>query len=248
MAFQDHFSKQASEYALHRPTYPIELFALLAEVCVEHRLAVDVGAGNGQAAVALADHFERVIAAEPSAEQIAQARPAERVQYIQAAAESLPVEDASADLIAAGQAAHWFDLDRFYAEVRRIGRPQARVALWCYGRSQVTPAIDPIVEEFYEGTVGPFWPDGRRLVEEGYRNLSFPFARIEARPVAILRDWSADQFVDYVSTWSAVARFRSAKGADPIPAFREELRRAWPNTQKVSWPISLLLGAVHTPA
>ena len=65
--FKDLFSRQSADYARFRPTYPPVLFAWLAAQAPARRLAVDVGTGNGQAAVALAAHFERVIGVEPSA-------------------------------------------------------------------------------------------------------------------------------------------------------------------------------------
>ena len=80
-AFKDLFSLQAADYARFRPFYPPELYAWLAAKAPARRLAIDVGTGNGQAAVALAAHFERVIGVEPSDGQRANATPAPHVEY-----------------------------------------------------------------------------------------------------------------------------------------------------------------------
>ena len=66
-AFPDHFSGVAGAYAGLRPRYPDRLFAWLAEFVDRRELAWDCGTGNGQAAVALADYFERVIGTDASA-------------------------------------------------------------------------------------------------------------------------------------------------------------------------------------
>src|SRR5687768_3377362 len=128
----DHFSSVARQYAQSRPTYPDALFAWLASCCAERRLAWDVGAGNGQASVALARHFARVLATDLSAEQIAQATPHERVEYRAAPAERSALPDQDTDLVTVAQALHWFDLDPFYREVRRVLKPAGVFAAWCY--------------------------------------------------------------------------------------------------------------------
>lgn len=47
------YDKQAKEYSESRPTYPASLFSMLASLTASHQLAWDVGAGNGQASVAV---------------------------------------------------------------------------------------------------------------------------------------------------------------------------------------------------
>ena len=63
-AFQDHFSAKADAYARYRPDYPAALFAWLRSLVSERRRAWDCATGNGQAALALAEHFDEVIATE----------------------------------------------------------------------------------------------------------------------------------------------------------------------------------------
>ena len=106
MTFKDLFSQHATDYAQFRPHYPPDLFAWLASIAPGRELAVDVGAGNGQAAVALAQHFDRVIAVDPSAKQIANApaSPTDQVLYQQGTAEYLGCDSGTADLLVAAQA------------------------------------------------------------------------------------------------------------------------------------------------
>uniref|UniRef100_A0A8C9W730 Si:ch211-93g23.2 n=1 Tax=Scleropages formosus TaxID=113540 RepID=A0A8C9W730_SCLFO len=98
-------------------------------------LAVDVGCGSGQGTLRLAPHFKEVIGMDISAAQLetAQARTdAPNISYRQCPAEELPLEDASADLVASMSAAHWFDWPRFIREAFRILRPDGCLALLNY--------------------------------------------------------------------------------------------------------------------
>ena len=58
--FKDHFSRRARDYARSRPEYPETLFEQLAALCPVRQRAWDCGTGNGQAAIHLTRHFDRV--------------------------------------------------------------------------------------------------------------------------------------------------------------------------------------------
>ena len=124
------FTTIAREYATFRPGYPPELFAWLARVSPSLNAVWDCGCGSGQASTALAGYFAQVHATDVAAEQIGAARSHPRVQYSVARAEHSGLRDASVDLVTVAQALHWFDVDAFYAEARRVGRPGALLAVW----------------------------------------------------------------------------------------------------------------------
>lgn len=247
MSFKDHFSTQAAVYAKARPHYPSALFAELARLVPGHSLAWDCGAGNGQAAVALAAHFERVVATEPSSAQLAQAVAHPRVSYHQSAESAPLLADHSVDLVTAAQAAHWFDLGVFYPEVRRVVRPGGLLAIWNYGLCTITPEVDAVVGHFYRETVGPYWPPERKHAETAYRLLDFPFREIPLPNLNLEVVWTAEEFATYLRTWSAVARFIKAHGDDPVTGLSSELNRAWgPDARRVNWPLGGRLGQVHS--
>src|SRR5438874_11214721 len=108
--FKDHFSQQAADYAKFRPRYPKELFRYLAQVAPGIELAWDCATGNGQAAVELAELFQRVIATDASEKQITNAEPHARVEYRVAPAENSGIESNTIDLVTVAQALHWLDL------------------------------------------------------------------------------------------------------------------------------------------
>ena len=82
------YSPFAAQYAQSRPGYPAELFSDLAALVPGRDLAWDGATGNGQAAVAVAEHFDRVIATDASAEQIRHAHRHPRVEYRVATSEA----------------------------------------------------------------------------------------------------------------------------------------------------------------
>ena len=85
------FDQRSDHYARYRPRYPDALFDYLAWLAPDRAQAMDIGTGNGQAAVALAARFEHVLATDPSAEQIASAEPRPNLTY-----RVLPAEDTDA--------------------------------------------------------------------------------------------------------------------------------------------------------
>lgn len=247
MSFKDHFSTVSSEYSLFRPTYPPELFELLASVAPGLDLAWDAGCGNGQAAVGLAQYFRSVLATDASAAQIAKAIPHERIDYRAAPAEESGLADGSADLVTVAQALHWFDLDRFYAEVGRVLRPDGVFAAFAYGLLSAGDALDDILHRFYHETVGPYWPPERRHIDAGYATLPFPFAELPSPSFALEVDWNFDHLLGYLGTWSAVRNFREERSMDPLDLIRNELREAWGDTgrtRKILWPLHLRVGRV----
>ncbi|HEX6705717.1 MAG TPA: class I SAM-dependent methyltransferase [Albitalea sp.] len=245
----DHFSAVAAQYAQSRPTYPDELFAWLAGQCASQALAWDVGAGNGQASVALAAHFDRVLATDLSEEQIREATPHPRIEYRVAPAERSGLAAGSADLVTVAQALHWFDLDAFYAEVRRVLRPSGVVAAWTYGVLSVGgAAVDGIVDHYYREVVGPYWPAERRHVESGYAQLAFPFRSLSSPVFVIRRQWGLDALLGYMRSWSATARMHKATGVDPVREVERSLGAAWgarDSTREVSWPIAMRVGTLR---
>jgi SAM-dependent methyltransferase len=242
---KDYFSAGAARYAAHRPTYPGALADFLAEVALRRGLAWDCGCGSGQLSELLADRFERVIATDASPEQLAAARAHSNVEYRRAPAEASGLPNSVLDLAVAAQAAHWFDLPAYYAEVRRVARPGATIALVSYATMRVDDAVDPVVSHFYVDALGPYWPPGRRHVEDGYRSLPFPFDEIAAPPLVMRAEWALADVVGYVQTWSAVWAIEQAKGHAPVEEFCRDLARTWgpaATVRAVRWPLALRVG------
>jgi len=244
MRFKDHFSRQSAAYSRYRPAYPAELIEFVAAQAPGRRLAVDCATGNGQAAVALAEHFDAVLAVDGSASQLSRAQPHPRVHYATGIAERLPVGDGSADLVAAAQAAHWFDFERFHAECRRVLVPGGIVAAWTYEKFRVNDDVDAVIDDFYTTVVGPYWPPERRYVELGYCTLPFPWRELPTPAFQLETDWDLAQVMGYLATWSSVQRYKERVDQDPLEALHPRLAALWPRSValRLRWPIHLRLG------
>ncbi len=245
-AFKDHFSERSDDYAAARPTYPPELARFLAEHSPGRGLALDCGCGSGQLSVQLGEHFDKVVATDASAQQIAAATPHPRVSYRVAPAEASGLDAASADLVVAAQAAHWFDLPAFYAEAKRVGRRGALLALVSYGVFHVDGDADPLIQDFYWKKIGPFWPAGREHVESGYRSLPFPYPEIEPPELSIALSWTRNAFLAYVDTWSAMRAAEKAVGRALYEDFSASLAEVWPDGERrgVRWPLAIRAGRI----
>ena len=246
-AFKDHFSGHAAAYAASRPGYPRELLDWAIELPAARRLAWDCATGSGQAALGLAERFERVIATDASARQLEHAVPHPRIEYRVAPAEASGLPDGSVDLVTVAQALHWFDFDRFYEEVRRVLAPGGALAVWTYDLTRVDPALDRLIDRLAKETVKRYWPPERRWVDEQYRTIPFPFAEVAAPAFELREEWDLSRFLGYLNTWSANVRYRQASGRDPVAELTPEIAAAWGRgggIRTVRWPLALRAGRV----
>jgi SAM-dependent methyltransferase len=244
--FKDHFSSLAAQYAESRPRYPAALFQYLAGLCPQRGNAWDCACGSGQATISLTEHFESVIGTDASAKQIDQAIPHPRISYRVAPAEDSGLEAGCMDLVTVAQALHWFDIEKFYAEVDRVLRPDGIFAVWCYGIQHIAEErIDLEVQAFYHEVVGPYWPPERRLVEAGYQTLSFPFEELSPPQFELQATWELPRLLGYFRSWSATGRYMDANDADPVAALGDRLAAVWGDPSQprsVTWPLALRVG------
>lgn len=240
--FPDHFSGHAGDYATYRPQYPGELYRFLADNCAGHRLAWDCATGNGQAALSLTRHFDRVIATDASDTQIAAAKPHPDIRYAVAAAEHSSLAEASVDLVTVAQALHWFDIDAFLAEATRVLKPGGILAAWSYEKCSVDADIDPVIEQIF-AEVENHWPAERRIVENRYSDIDYPWPLLEVPQFSMSEHWRVEQALGYFRTWSAGKRYQQEHGRDPVSRHEMALRKAWGNAGRaVSWPLTVKAG------
>lgn len=244
MSFKDYFSRQSADYARFRPRYPVEMIQYLSELVDERKAAWDCATGNGQVATVLARYFERVYATDGSQAQIDNAEPNETVEYFVSVAESTPFPPESIDLITVAQAFHWFDADRFFREAKRVLKPNGIIALWSYAFFHLPDADERLkatLQTFYD-TIEPFWPPERQIVMDGYRSIPFPFEEIEIPPFAMSIEWTAEQAIGYLCTWSGFQRYLDRHGDAEIGKILERLEEDWGDRQRVYWPLHLRWG------
>jgi SAM-dependent methyltransferase len=132
------FADVAAAYERARPGYPQGAVQWL--VGDEPADVVDLGAGTGKLTRALVALGHRVVAVEPLDEMRAQLEAAvPGARAVAGKAESMPLPDGSADVVASAQAFHWFDHDDAMPEIGRVLRPVGRLALVWNSRDDRDP-------------------------------------------------------------------------------------------------------------
>ncbi|XXG60727.1 hypothetical protein AAC387_Pa04g2564 [Persea americana] len=252
-------SYDADLYRDARPTYPSDWYLMLAARTPCHSLAWDVGTGNGQAAIGIAEHYAQVIATDVSKTLIERAIPHPKVRYIHTPLSleeeelvSLIGGEGSVDLVTVATAVHWFDLPSFYSVVNRILRkPGGLLAVWGYnGSISIDPTFDSLMERF-NITTRPFWNPNVHYVKDGYRTLPFPFEGVglgsEGEPVSLEMhtESSFDGFVGMLRSWSAVKAAKE-QGVDLLSEdVVKDFESAWGASdliRRVTYEVFMLVG------
>jgi SAM-dependent methyltransferase len=234
-------------YARFRPDYPPELFKFVASIAPAKTSAWDCATGNGQAAIGLAEHFAHVVATDVSSQQISKARPHPRIEYRVAAAEASGLSDRSMDAITVCQALHWLDRPKFFAEAARVLAPRGVLVVSVYSDAELEDqSLNPVLQHYNKAVVGKYWPAERKIVDEQYRSIKFPFTEeLPTPPLVMQREWTLAELVGYVRSWSATVRYIEAMGVDPTEELRTTLSRRWDDplaSKRVVWPFTLRAG------
>ncbi len=244
--FQDEFSKQAAEYAKHRPHYPEALIDCVSSLAPGRALAWDCATGSGQVAVALAERFESVYASDPSSAQLEHAARHPRVRYALEAGETCGLPSAAADLITCAQALHWMKPKEFFSEVRRVLRPGGVFAAWTYWECR-TPSeeINRVLERFTLDDLGSYWAPQVALRFKGNRGIEIPLEPVSCPEFVMEAQWDLAALMGYLRSWSAVQHYIDRHGTSPLGGLQKTLEPLWGDAasrKTVSWNLNLRAG------
>lgn len=243
---KDRFSTQSRSYATFRPSYPQALYDFILSKTNDNQMAWDCACGNGQVAKDLASRFRQVYATDISKNQVANAVKKDNIIYSISPAEKTFFAEGQFDLVTVGQALHWLDRPAFFREARRVSKPGGVVAVWGYSLLSVNKELDPIINDFYTRIIGPYWDKERKLVDEQYKTVDFPFEKIEVPPFEFSFQWNCEEFLGYISTWSSVQKYIEQNNADPLQLIAGNLRKLWGSEKrKVSFPLFVLMGYIR---
>jgi SAM-dependent methyltransferase len=165
------------------------------------------------------------------------------VAYSVQPGESTTFAAASFDAVCVAQALHWLDLDRFYAEAKRVLRPRGILLVTAYGWSSATPEVDAVMKGEVLPPIEPLWPPQNQLIMRGYRDVPFPFEWVDFPAMDIQVRWTLEQYLAYIATWTAMRRMLEK---DPVFLQRvaPAMRAAWGAEQEriVTMPLVVLCG------
>jgi ubiquinone/menaquinone biosynthesis C-methylase UbiE len=243
---KDNFSKQADVYAKYRPSYPAKLFDFIVNNTKQKDTAWDCATGNGQSAKELSPHFKKIFATDISQKQISNAYEADNIFYSVQPAEQTTLDDHSIDLVTVAQALHWFNFERFYAEVKRVSKPGSWLSVWMYSLLRISPAIDSIIEKYHFETMKNYWDNERKYVDANYATVPFPFSEIKSPEFASEYHWTLEELEGYFTTWSALQKFIAANDHNPVPELIKMIEPHWNNIKmRVIFPIHMRMAPVH---
>ena len=157
------FGAHADAYERARPAWPEEAARWL--VTDDAQLVIELGAGTGKLTRAIAALGVRVVAVEPDPRMLDVLQRL-GLDGIEGSAEAIPVGAGEADVVLAGSALHWFDLDAALPEFHRVLRPGGRIAFGWNHRDERHPTIAAMSEVIYtsrpsrqtSGWRGRDWP------------------------------------------------------------------------------------------
>ncbi|MEB6479857.1 class I SAM-dependent methyltransferase [Acinetobacter vivianii] len=238
---KDLFSAQSELYQQARPTYPQSLLDSLIKQLQGFDCAWDCGAGSGQLTRLIAPYFQQVIATDLSQNQLDQAPALSNVSYLQQAAEQCTFPDHHFDLITVAQAIHWFDFEKFYAQVKRTLKPEGVIAVIGYGLLALDDSLlNDRIQQLYHQTLNGFWDAERRYIDEYYQTIPFPFEEIPMPQFQIELRWTGQQLWDYLNTWSAIKHYQDQMGVSALADLQDILLIQQP--MQVTFPILLRVG------
>jgi SAM-dependent methyltransferase len=221
------FNQGSAMYASVRPRYPDRLFEYLAACCLQHHAAWDGACGNGQAAIGLASYFDTIYATDISRQQIANAIQHPQVIYSVQPSQRTDFLDEQFDIVCIAQALHWFDLDQFWPEVKRVLKPGGVFAAWGYSWFSIETKIDRCIQEEFLEFLGPYWSEQNKLLWDHYRNLSFPFDPIQLPAIEMNVAWDLQQLFGYLRSWSATRRWLEEVGETQFQKAYQCIKAAW---------------------
>jgi len=110
---------------------------------------------------------------------------------------------------------------------------------------KIKPEIDALIDDFYKNIVGPYWDAERRLVDEHYRTIPFPFEEIPSSEFVFSFQWTLEEFEGYLTTWSSVQKYINERGTSPVESLLKSVKPFWDSKRlAVSFPLFLRCGRV----
>lgn len=228
------FNFKSEKYKSARPLYPNEIYELISKHCKNRESAWDCACGSGQVSKSLVDYFKRVSASDLNINQIENSYRHPNINYTVQDSEKTNFKDLSFDLVCVAQAMHWFNIDIYFKEVKRVLKKRGIFACWGYSFFKIEPNIDKVVKEIILDPIKPYWSENNKILWNNYSDIAFPFKKIETPKIEMKESWSKFELIEYIKTWSAYKRFEADNSRNIIKEFLNNTELLWLEESKLS--------------
>ncbi|MER3482699.1 MAG: class I SAM-dependent methyltransferase [Meiothermus sp.] len=226
------FTGTASYYSRFRPTYPPELFDLIAKTFGldgKGRL-LDLGCGPGNVFFGLHQYFEEVVAVDINAEMLIEARlraenlGVKNLGLLEQPAEEIGPDLGSFRLVTMGRSFHWMNRELVIGKVWELLETGGGIVLLGGDDSPQKPWLDFIVRGLVER-----WRVRERLLENDYKGRfeefigQSAFSDMQHGIVETEEEWGLEQIIGKTYSMSGSKPELFGENRE---AFERELRQA----------------------
>jgi hypothetical protein len=130
----------------------------------------------------------------------------------------------------------------FMKEAQRVLKPSGCIAVWGYDLITINEEANKILSDFYKNIIGSYWDAERKLIDNHYRTIEFPFAELSFPTMTMNFLWTQEMLRGYLTTWSAVQKYQRDKGFNPVNNLMERLSDHLTDSFEVSFPVFMRMG------
>ncbi|MBD0367617.1 MAG: hypothetical protein ICV53_16130 [Flavisolibacter sp.] len=130
--------------------------------------------------------------------------------------------------------------------MNRVLKPGGILAIWSYADCEITPEVDEVVKHYHQ-IIRQYWDERINKNLEHYVSQPFPYPPIEAPDFFIEKDYTLEDFMQYLFTWSSTQTYIKKHNKNPLDLVRTDLRNAWKGAdeRKAVWKLFMKVG--HKP-
>lgn len=241
------FNQESDKYFLNRPRYPLELYRLTRDNCRKRDTAWDCACGNGQVSIDLIPYFSKIEATDINENQLKNSFNDSRISYSLQNSEVTNFPALYFDAVCVAQALHWLDTEKYFAEVKRVLKPGGLFACWGYSFFHVNEEIDTVIRSRLLERIDPYWSAQNRILHNRYRDIAFPFRKLNLPEIKMAVQWNLNQLLAYLETWSAVKLYREKEQKNIIEELRPLLLQKWDSNEnrEISMDFFYYMGIIY---
>jgi ubiquinone/menaquinone biosynthesis C-methylase UbiE len=235
------YSISADKYIATRPSYGDDIYNYISSLLNENNMAWDCACGSGQATKEIAKFVNRVVATDPDDIQLKKAPKLDNVRYLEESETVKTINDQSVDLITVATGIHWLNRGKFYKEAERVLKKNGVLATWGYTGVDLNPEIDDTIKSIVKNYLMPYYPKEILIAFNQYKEIELPMNKFDSPNFEVSYDWDFETLMNYISSFTAMQRYKKTHGKSGVALFRSEILDAWGGdaltTKKMTWEL-----------